>query len=218
MYKTFTQLKSVTITAVATASLLFAGTALAGPPDNGKARPGKPGPENILDTALTLSGMIKDEQDVPEFTYLIAAVGCLDEDQANAVIGILTGKKKHTLFAPVNDAFRNLQAALGVPEEDIAPEVTCAVDTVLDRPGTLFEVLTYHVAEKARFSNRVFNKNNDRSIEMLSGGMIYTTTSGTIIDAVPQTITPLIANVRASNGAIHAIDTVMLPLNPFASE
>ena len=214
MYKTFTQIKSVTLTAVATATLLFAGTALAGPPDNGKARPGKPGDGNILETALAVSGMLSDEQGVPEFTYLLAAVDCLSEENANAVVGILTGKKKHTLFAPVNDAFRNLQSALGVPAEDIAPEVTCAVDEIFET-GTLFAVLTYHVSEKARFSNRVFKQNGGNSIEMLSGDMIYTTSSKTIIDGVPQTITPLIANVRASNGAIHAIDTVMLPFNPF---
>lgn len=217
MYKTFTQIKAVTIATIATTTLLLAGTALAGPPDDGKARPGKPAKTNIVDTAVSISTMLSDEQGVPEFTYLLAAVGCLDESEAGTVLGILTGKKKHTLFAPVNDAFRNLQGALGVPEEERAPEVTCAVDSILGA-GTLFAVLTYHVTEKAQFTNRVFRPNGSNTLEMLSGDVIHTTSSKTIIDGVPQTITPLIANVRASNGAIHAIDTVMLPFNPFAEE
>lgn len=217
MYKTFTQLKSVTITAAATAALLFAGTALAGPPA-GKFKPGKPGPDNIVDTAIEISKMMSDGEGVPEFTYLLGAVDCLDESEAEIVLGILTGEDDYTLFAPVNDAFRNLQRALGVAEEDISPETTCAVDDVLEAPGTLFTVLAYHVTEGRRFTNSVFNKNNTKTLDMVAGGSISTTPALTIIDGVPQTVTPLIANVKASNGAIHAIDTVMLPFNPFAGE
>lgn len=217
MYKTFTQSKVTAFVSTVAATLLFTGTVFAGPPNDGKFRPGKPGPDNILDTALEISGMMDDSQGVPEFSYLVGAVGCLSEEDAGAIVGILTGSDKYTLFAPVNDAFRNLQVALGVPAEETAPEVTCAVDTILG-PGTLFAVLQYHVTEGRRFTNSVFNKNNSKEIEMLAAGSIWSTPDTQLIDGFPQTVTPLIANVKASNGVIHAIDTVLLPFNPFAEE
>lgn len=196
--------------------ILFAGTAIAGPKE-GKVVPGKPGKSNIVDTAVDISKMMDDSQGVPEFTYLLGAVGCLEGTELETVVGILTGKKKHTLFAPVNDAFRALQGVLGVAEEDQAPEKTCAVDDILGA-GTLFTVLAYHVTDGQKFANRVFNKNNPREISMLAAGSIWSTPEMTLIDGFPQTVNVAIPNVRASNGVIHAIDTVLLPFNPFAVE
>ncbi len=193
---------------------LFAGTALAGPKE-GKVVPGKPGKTNIVDTAVAVSGLIDDSQGVPEFTYLLGAVNCLEGEELETVLGILTGKRKYTLFAPVNDAFRALQGVLGVDEADQAPEATCAVDEELG-DGTLFTVLAYHVTDGHKFANRIFNKNNSREIHMVAGGSIFSTTDMTLIDGFPQTINVAIPNVRASNGVIHAIDTVMLPFNPLA--
>ena len=216
MYKTFTQLKSATFAMIASASLLVAGTAIAGPKD-GKVVPGKPGKDNIVETAEAVGEMMLDTQGVPEFTYLLEAVACLDGEELETVVGILAGKKKHTLFAPVNDAFRALQGVLGVPAEDQAPEVTCAVDDILGA-GTLFTVLAYHVTDGQRFANRVFNKNNTREISMLAAGSIWATPEMTLIDGFPQTVNVAIPNVRASNGVIHAIDAVLLPFNPFEEE
>jgi uncharacterized surface protein with fasciclin (FAS1) repeats len=217
MYKTFTQSKVTAFISTVAATLLFSGSVFAGPPADGKVRPGKPGPDNIVDTAVEISKMMNDGQGVPEFTYLLGAVGCLDEGDAETILDILTGDDDYTLFAPVNDAFRALQEALGVPAEDTAPEVTCAVDGILGA-GTLFAVLQYHVTEGRRFTNSVFNKNNSKEIEMLAAGSIWSTPDVQLIDGFPQTVTPLIPNVKASNGVIHAIDTVMLPFNPFVEE
>jgi uncharacterized surface protein with fasciclin (FAS1) repeats len=213
MYNTFTKFKFSTIAAVAATSLLLAGTAFAGPPA-GKFKPGKPGGANIVMTAVAISQMMNDEQGDPQFSYLLGAVGCLSDAEAEIVLGLLTGEDNYTLFAPVNKAFRDLQTALGVAEEDLAPEATCAVDAIFE-PGTLFTVLAYHVTEGRRFTNSVFNKNQPKEIEMVAAGYITTTPSLTIIDGVPQVINPVIANVKASNGVIHAIGTVMLPFNPF---
>jgi len=212
MYKTYTQMKTRTIAVVAATTLLFAGAAMAGPPA-GKVKPGKPGDANIAATAMAISDMMNDSQGEPEFSYLLGAVGCLEGEELETVMGILTGKKRHTLFAPVNDAFRALQGVLGVPAEAQAPEVTCAVDSILG-DGTLFTVLAYHVTEGRRFSNSVFNKNNTKEISMLAGGSIWATPSITLIDGFPQTVNVAIPNVKASNGVIHAIDTVLLPFNP----
>lgn len=212
MYKPFTTNRFSTFTAVAVASLIYAGTAMAGPPA-GKYSPGKPGGENIVGTALAVSSMMTDSEGVPEFTYLLAAVGCLEGDDLSTVLGILTGEDNYTLFAPINDAFRALQGVLGIPEDSRTPEATCAVDSVLGA-GTLFTVLAYHVTEGRRFSNSVFNKNNTKEIEMLAAGSVWAAPDFTLIDGFPQTIPVVIPNVSASNGVIHAIGGVLLPFNP----
>lgn len=218
MYSNLTKPKLTALISTVAATLLFTGSVLAGPPDDGKVRPGKPGPDNILDTAIKFSEMTNDLQGVPEFSYLFAAVDCLNDEEYSVIAGVLTGYDDYTLFAPVNDAFRNLQVVLGVPEDATSPELTCQVDSILEAPGTLFAVLKYHVTEGRRFTNSVFNENNSKEIEMLAAGSIWSTPSMTLIDGFPQTVTPVIANVKASNGVIHAIDTVLLPFNPFAED
>lgn len=215
MYKIPTFNKLVLIASALSFSLLTA-SAFAGPGKSGK--PGKPGNNgvepggNIVEVALAANTLLG------EFDYLLAAVGCLtDENGNNAVVDLLTGSDKYTLFAPTDAAFENLQAALGITEPD--PETTCAVDSIFGE-GTLFTILAYHVTDGRRFSNSVFNMNNNKQIDMLAGGSITTTPSLSIIDGVPQVVSPVLSliNINASNGVVHVIDTVMLPFNPFASE
>lgn len=216
MYKSFTMTKSTIIAAVASTSLLFAGAALA--KKNEDKVPGPPGMDNIVEIAV----------DNGNFSYLLGAVGCLtDETGYNPVVELLTGADDYTLFAPVDQAFIDLQLALNdlwdLGLTETAPEISCAVDTLYGE-GTLFTVLAYHVTEGRRFSNSVFNKNNAKDIEMLGGGYITSTTmpSPRLITNIYQMagpvvgedgVTPLI-NIKASNGVIHVIDTVMLPIDP----
>lgn len=222
MYKSSTNLKTITTTFIASAALIFAGSVFAGPPA-GKVKPGKPGADNILEIALNVNGMGFEnvDEEVGEFAYLLAAVGCLSENDAATVVGLLTGSDKYTLFAPTNQAFRNLQLTLNdeldLGLEGTSPETTCAVDALLG-DGTLFTVLAYHLTEDRRFSNSVFNKNNPKTIDMLAAGSITSFPNLTIMDGAYQMVSPVpsLININASNGVIHVIDTVMLPFNPFA--
>ena len=205
--------------------LLFAGTALAGPKE-GKVRPGKPGANNMLEIALAVNsaGFENQDEEVGEFEYLYQAVLCLKGTEFDTVFGLLTGSEKYTLFAPTNQAFRNLQAFLieeyEVEGVDVAPETTCAVDSLLGK-GSLFTVLAYHLTEGRRFSNSVFNANSPKDIEMLAAGSVISMPNLTIMDGSLQTAGLVLAlesdpeislvNVNASNGVIHTIDTVLLP-------
>jgi uncharacterized surface protein with fasciclin (FAS1) repeats len=215
MYKTFTQSKLTFVAAVAAASLLMAGNTLAGPKKN--KGPGKPGNDNIVEIAV----------DNGNFSYLLGAVGCLtEEDGYNPVVDLLTGSDKYTLFAPVDQAFIDLQLALNdlwdLGLTETSPETSCAVD-LLYGEGTLFTVLAYHVTEGRRFSNSIFNKNRSKHIDMLAGGSITSTTkpSAKLITNIDQIVSPVVGedlmpliNIKASNGVIHVIDTVMLPIDP----
>lgn len=219
MYKYFTKGKLALIATVASTSLFVAGSVMAEPKNKDKA-PGQPGADNIVQIAV----------DNGNFSYLLAAVGCLTVDDYNPVVDLLTGTDNYTLFAPVDQAFINLQTALidlwELEGTEPSPALTCAVDDLYGE-GTLLTILAYHVTEGRRFSNSVFNKNNAKDIEMLAGGYITSTTmpSPRLITNIYQMAGPVIGddlmpliNIKASNGVIHVIDTVMLPIDPTPSE
>ena len=183
--------------------------------------PGKPGKDNIVQIAV----------DNGNFSYLLGAVNCLtEEDGYNPVVELLTGTDDYTLFAPIDQAFIDLQLVLNdlwdLGLTETSPETSCAVD-MLYGEGTLFTVLAYHVTEGRRFSNSVFNRNNSKDIEMLGGGSITSTTmpSARLITNIYQMVSPVVGedlmpliNIKASNGVIHVIDTVMLPIDPTPPE
>lgn len=216
MYKTFTKGKLSFIATIASTSLLLAGSVLAGPKNADKV-PGKPGEDNIVQIAV----------DNGNFSYLLGAVGCLtEEDGYNPVVELLTGNDNYTLFAPIDQAFIDLQLALNdlwdLGLTETAPEISCAVDALYGE-GTLLTILAYHVTDGRRFSNSVFNRNNSKDIEMLGGGYVTSTTmpSARLITNIYQMVSPVVGddlmpliNIKASNGVIHVIDTVMLPIDP----
>jgi uncharacterized surface protein with fasciclin (FAS1) repeats len=190
-------------TAAALALSSFSGAALAKSPV-----PGKPGDQNIVEIAIDVNGTLG------EFDYLLGAVACLtDADGNNPVVDLLTGEDKYTLFAPTDAAFEALQMALGIPVP--APELTCEVDNLFG-PGTLLTVLAYHVTDGRRFSNSVFNKNNPKMIEMLTGDYVVSNPDLTLTDGAGQqvAVVPPLININASNGVIHVVDTVLLSFAP----
>ena len=113
-----------------------------------------------------------------------------------------------TVFAPTNAAFEKVAEELGF-------------DSVMDLANFLVEndllesVLLYHVTEGRRFANSVINKNNLKSIETLLGASVTSTPGAMIVDNAPSTSNANIgpANISASNGVVHVIDNVLVPLN-----
>ena len=199
-----TCLKSSAASALAVFALAFAAPADARGPQG--PVPGKPGDQNIVEIAFAVN-----DGGAGEFNYLLAAATCDYFD--GAVVELLSGSDKYTLFAPTDAAFEALQRALGVAEP--APEITCAAFEA--NPDALFDVLAYHVTEGRRFSNSVFNRNAVKSVEMLNGQYVITNPNLTLDDIAGQDIGIVVtedgplANINASNGVIHVIDTVLLP-------
>jgi len=173
--------------------------------------PGKPGDANIVEIAQAVNAQ------TGQFSYLLAAATC--DYFEGAIVGLLTGEDKLTLFAPTDEAFIALQSFLIDAfelEAEPSPELTCAIDGLLG-DGTLFDVLAYHVTDGRRFSNSVFNKRNPKMIEMLNGQYIVSNPDLTLNDNAGQAVGVAgldLVNINASNGVIHVIDTVLLPFAP----
>ena len=182
-------------TAAGLALTAFAGTADA---------KGKPGPKNIVETAIDYSAANDGE-----FSTLLAAAQCDYLD--GAIVEVLTADDKVTLFAPTNDAF----AALGLTAANVC-EVFDGSEDALAGPETLATVLKYHVTEGRRFSNSVVPKGpQPKNIDTLAGASFQVNGDLTITDVedayVPSIVAPF--DVNASNGVIHAIDGVLLPID-----
>lgn len=188
MYNTFTQIKASIIAILAAASLFSSSVAFAGKGQD-KA-PGKPGGATIVELALA----------TPDFNALVEAILCFGPPTDNPVVDLLNGNRPFTVFAPNNEAFENL---LG----DTDP---CDLDSTF-----LFSVLAYHVSNGKRYANSVFDLDGPKMIEMFSGQSIIANSDFTITDLAEQTVTlGDLINVKASNGVIHEINSVLIPVAP----
>ena len=134
------------------------------------------------------------------FTTLVAAV------KAAKLVDVLNSKGPFTVFAPVNDAFAKL------------PEGT--VDTLLkpENKKLLTSILTYHVVAgkfKAKDVIAAIQKNNGKFvIPTVQGGKLTASLKeGKVIltDLKGNKSTVILTDVEASNGVVHAIDSVVMP-------
>lgn len=130
------------------------------------------------------------------FDTLIAAV--LAADPSIAVT--LSAKGQHTVFAPTDDAF----LALGLDETNIGD--------ALPRE-TLTTVLEYHLVHGRLAAEDVLAADRLNTLIKGRGGFVEQT-GGVLIDNLDRTSTIIATDVKASNGIIHAISGVLLPVSP----
>ena len=71
----------------------------------------------------------------------------------------------------------------------------------------LTNILLYHVAKGRRYAEDVVASDQ---IRMLNGGFVWQS-GGVLTDAQGGESTIIVTDVEASNGVIHAIDSVLLP-------
>ena len=206
MYKTATKSSNLLAAAAASLALMSSAAAVAGPgkPGNNELAPGG----NIVEVATAANDALGI------FNTVLAAATC--DYFEGAVVDILTGEDKVTLFAPTDAAFDVLE----LDESNICDAFnTGEIDA--PTPDDLLTILAYHVTDGRRFSNSVFNRNNAKEIEMLAGGSIFTAPDLSISDNQergdgPDQRPPIglvmdYITINASNGVIHVIDAVLLP-------
>lgn len=134
------------------------------------------------------------------FTTLVAAV------KAAELVETLSGDGPFTVFAPTNDAFAKL------------PEGTVESLLLPASKDALTGILTYHVVsgnfDAAAVIDAINSNDGKFTVATVQGGSIHLSLKdGNVLltDAKGGTATVVIADVAASNGMIHAIDTVIMP-------
>ena len=148
---------------------------------------GKP----IIDTAVNS----KDD------TTLAAAV------KATGLVETLKGKGPFTVFAPVNAAFAALPA--GTVDNLLNPENKAA----------LAGILTYHVGvgdmDAAPLGTAIKAGNGTAELKTVNGGTLRAMMMGKSVeikDEKGNMAMVTIADVKQSNGVIHVIDKVLIPV------
>lgn len=119
------------------------------------------------------------------FTTLVAAV------QAAGLVDTLKGEGPFTVFAPTDEAFAKLPAG--------------TVEALLADPAALTAVLTYHVVPGKVTADAVVSLTSATTVQ--GADIAIDASSGVKINDA-QVIQ---ADVMATNGVIHVIDTVLLP-------
>ncbi len=163
---------------------------------SGKSLP--PGDESIAAIAIGAG-----------FSELVGALFYVDEElNAGLVDLFLNGKDQYTVFAPTNEAFQALYDS-----EALESLLGKEVNGISDIPAAVvLDVLLYHVTDGRRAANSVVPKNNPKTIETLLEGATFKVDSGLKIWATGNQAMIVGYNISASNGIIHIIDSVILPL------
>lgn len=134
------------------------------------------------------------------FSTLVAAVKAAD------LVSTLSSDGPFTVFAPTNDAFAKL------------PEGTIANLLKTENKATLTSILTYHVVsgkfDAAAVVAAIKANNGAFEVTTVQGGKLVASLDGESVileDEKGNTSKVIMADVAASNGVIHAIDSVVMP-------
>ena len=122
------------------------------------------------------------------FTTLVSAL------QAAGLVDVLKGPGPFTVFAPTDDAFKKLPA--GTVESLLKPE----------NKDKLRAILTYHVVSGDVTAAQAMKLSSAKTLN--GAALKLSAQNGTLMvnDAVVVK-----ADIAASNGVIHVIDTVLIP-------
>ncbi|UPW17281.1 fasciclin domain-containing protein [Agarivorans sp. TSD2052] len=137
-------------------------------------------------------GMKKDIVDVAaengSFTTLVAAV------KAAGLVDTLKGEGPFTVFAPTDEAFAKL------------PEGTVEMLLQPENKDKLVAVLTYHVVAGKVMAADVVNITSAATVQ--GQEVMVKVDNGSVMINDAKVV---MADVKAKNGVIHVVDTVLLP-------
>ena len=194
MYKKHLRILSavLTLSLVAAACGDDANEATEAPAPSATEAPESEAPEEMAEEMVEAPGTVVEVAVASgAFPTLVAAV------QAAGLVDVLSGEGPFTVFAPTEEAFAAALGALGLPAEDLLG------DTEL-----LTAVLTYHVLPVAAPAEVVVTLDG-QSIATVGGAEVDITVDGATVMVNDATV--VTADIAASNGVIHVIDTVLLP-------
>jgi transforming growth factor-beta-induced protein len=163
-------------------------------------------PENFDNEAFKRSGpkgtgTIVDIAVGAGFTELVDALTYVDTALNANLIPTLSGNVQYTVFAPDNEAFENLYTATGA-------------QGITDLPAELvLDVLLYHVTNGRRAAKSVVPKKGLKPIMTLLGEK-FSVDPDAKIYAIGNTAQITGPDNFATNGVVHIISEVLLPIVP----
>jgi len=165
--------------------------------------PAEAAPADAMAPAQTTEAgtIVAVAQAAPDFSTLVSAV------QAADLVGTLNGAGPFTVFAPTNAAFAKIPAATR--------------DSLMAPAGKadLSKILTYHVVpgrvDAAALTQQIQAGGGSAALTTVEGGTLTARVgaggSVTLTDEAGNVSTVTQTDIAASNGVIHAIDTVVMP-------
>jgi uncharacterized surface protein with fasciclin (FAS1) repeats len=135
------------------------------------------------------------------FTELLNALMYVDDELNTELVDLfMIGKDQHTVFVPTDAAFQDLYTAYNVAD-------------ITGLPASLVhDVLLYHIVNGRRATNSVVPPVKPKKIPTLLGVSFFVD-KNSVITAVGNTANIITPDITASNGIIHIIDEVLLPVN-----
>jgi uncharacterized surface protein with fasciclin (FAS1) repeats len=165
---------------------------------------------NMNEKTVTVGGapmypsknIVQNAVNSKDHTTLVAAV------KAAGLVDTLQGAGPFTVFAPTNAAFAKLPA--GTVDNLVKPE----------NKDTLTKILTYHVVPgrltAAGLMKAIKDGEGTAKFKTVAGGDIWIKQAGpgklSVTDAKGGVAMVTIPDVLQSNGVIHVVDTVLLPM------
>jgi len=144
--------------------------------------------------------IVENASKASNLTTLVAAV------QAAGLVETLNSEGPFTVFAPVNEAFNAL------------PDGTVATLLKPENKETLSGILTYHVVsgnvDAAPLIKMIEDNGGTATLDTVNGGKLSASVvDGKVVitDAKGGKATVIVADVKQSNGVVHAVDTVLMP-------
>ena len=160
-------------------------------PSGGTTPGGMSTPSKMPTTATPANGktIVSIAAGNKNFTTLVKALKAAD------LVDTLAGQGPYTVFAPTNAAFAKI------------PKATLANLLKPENQEQLKKVLTYHVVSGAVTSKML---KSGQQVATVQGGNVTVKIKGKkVMINNANVISPY--DVKASNGVIHAIDTVLMP-------
>jgi transforming growth factor-beta-induced protein len=139
------------------------------------------------DMMLPTNDIVALATSTSDLSTLVTAISTADLTSA------LQGEGPFTVFAPTNDAFDNLEDGV--------------LETLLDNPDVLAEVLQYHVVSGKVMSTDLMDGN---VTTLLSGKSISVSIMDGVVTLNGNAMVTN-ADIEATNGVVHLIDEVLLP-------
>jgi uncharacterized surface protein with fasciclin (FAS1) repeats len=188
---------------------------------------------SITGTVLAVSGTSDYDDNGGDFDILRDLLITTDAISAEPFAGVglvaaLDTVEDLTVFAPQDDAFKALAATIAEVTDNAAPSdeastIGLLADTLTllgkgDASGLLTDILTYHVTPGVFRLADIAELGDGASIATLQGGELQTaltTTPSSLIDADAGIANPgiITTDLEATNGVIHVIDGVLLPIS-----